>query len=73
MRRVVLASCAVVGARFGASQPRQRRKALLAEKSERPVGGPAARALGMEGTVVEAGWASPDHSGDSALHYLAGR
>jgi hypothetical protein len=27
----------------------------LAQKSERPVGGPAARALGMEGTVVEFG------------------
>src|SRR5260370_26841260 len=43
-----------------------------AQKSERPVGGPAARALGMEGTVVEVGWAGPDHSGDSALHPLAG-
>src|SRR5260370_25911203 len=44
-----------------------------AQKSERPVGGPAARALGMEGTVVEVGWAGPDHSGDSALHPLAVR
>jgi hypothetical protein len=43
------------------------------QKSERPVGGPAARALGMEGTVVETGWAGPDHICDSAVATLRGR
>ena len=38
-----------------------------AQKNERPVGGPATRALGMEGTVVEPGWAGPDHNRNFAL------